>query len=145
MRSSSHTSPYDATWSTHCRPEARAERVEGRELGGSRAAGQPQRRAVGEAVLADHVERLEVELALERAARLAEQVAHDGRQERRGRSGVPGEAVALDRGQRAAEVLGALEERDLVAELGQPGGGGHAAEATTDHHHTSHGGTLGVR
>ena len=50
-----------------------------------------------------------------------------------------------DRGQRTAEVLGALEERDLVAQLGQPGSGRHAAEAASDHHHTSHGGTLGVR
>ena len=125
--------------------EARAEGLEGRELGGSRAAGQPHRRAVGEAVLADQVERLEVELALERAARLPEQVAHDRRQERRGRTGVPREAVVLDRRQRAAEVLGALEERDLVAQLGQPGSGRHAAEAASDHHHTSHEGTLGVR
>ena len=50
----------------------------------------------------------------------------------------------LDRGQRTAEVLGALEDRDLVAQLGQPGGGGHAAEAASDHRHTSHGGTLGA-
>jgi hypothetical protein len=90
-------------------------------------------------VLADRVERLQVELALQRTARLAEQVAdHGGEQGARG-AGVPGEAVVLDRGQGAAEVVGTLEEGDVVAQLGQPRGRCHAAEPATDHHHARHG------
>ena len=77
-------SAYDATWSTHCCPRPGAELVERRELRGPGAAGQPDRRAVLEAVLADQVQRHQVELALQRPAGLAEQVADDGRQQRRG-------------------------------------------------------------
>ena len=120
-------------------PQARTQALEGRELGGSGTAGDPDRRSVAEAVLADRVERLQVELALQGAARLAEQVAdHGGEQGARG-TGVPREAVVLDRGQGAAEVVGALQEGDVVAQLGQTCGRCHAAEPATDHHHACHG------
>jgi hypothetical protein len=94
-----------------------------------------------EAVLADRVERLELDaqLGLERPAGLAEEIAdHRRHQGRRGRR-VPGEAALADRCQRATEVRGSFEQRDLVAELGQPGGRRHPAEPATDHHHPRHG------
>ena len=120
-------------------PQARTQALEGRELGGSGTAGDPDRRSVAEAVLADRVERLQVELALQRTARLAEQVADRGGEQGARGAGVPGEAVVLDRGQGAAEVVGTLEEGDVVAQLGQPRGRRRAAEPATDHHHARHG------
>ena len=65
-------------------------------------------------------------------ARLAEQVADHRRQQRRGGGGVPGEVAFDDRRERAAERRQPLQQGDLVAELGQPGGGRHAAEPATD-------------
>ena len=68
--------------------EPRAEGVDGLELGGARPAGEREPRAVGEPVLADQVEGLEVDLPLERATGLAEQVAHDRREQQIGRAHV---------------------------------------------------------
>jgi len=118
-------------------PEPRAELVERRELGGAPDR-HPYRRAVGEAVLADHVQRHQLQLALDRPPGLAEQVPHDSGEQRVRRARVPGEAVLGDRGQRAAEGGGPLDQRDVVAELREAHGGGQATEATA-HHHDPHG------
>ena len=73
-------------------PEPGAELVERRELRGPPVR-HPHRRAVLEPVLAHHVERHQVQLALERPAGLAEEVAHHRRQQRVRRPRVPGEVV----------------------------------------------------
>jgi len=119
--------------------ESGGQRVEGLYLGGAGPAGEAEVRAVLEPVLSDEVEGLQVDLALEGATGLAEQVAHDGGQQGGGGAGVPGEPVERLGRQRATEGGGALEQVDLVAQLGQSGGNGHACEAATDHRHPRHG------
>ena len=101
---------------------------------------QLHRGEVLEAVLADHLERLQLaDLLLQRPAGLAEQVADHGRKHGGLRPGVPGEALVLDGAQGTAQHPGPLQQGDLVAELGQSRGAGHPAEASADHHH-AHGG-----
>ncbi len=90
-------------------------------------------------MLADHVERHEVELALQRPAGLAEEVAQDRRQQRGGRPGVPGEAALGLDAQGPAEGGRPLQQRDVVAQLRQPHRRGEPAEAPTDHHDARHG------
>ena len=92
----------------------------------------PHRRTVVEPVLAHDVERHQVELAFQRPAGLAEEVAHHGRQERVRRPRVPGEAVLRHLRQGSAQLVRALHERDLVAQLRQSDRGGESSEATSD-------------
>ncbi len=112
--------------------------VDGAQLGRARVARQAEHGAVLEPVLAHEVERLDLQLPLDRATALAEQVADDRRQQRRRRPGVPLEAVRRDRRHRAAEGVQPLEDRDVVAELGQPDRRGEAAEPAAHDHHPRH-------
>jgi len=123
-------------------PEARAERLERFQLCGP-AHLEDERGAVVEPVLTHAVERHEVELPLQGAAGLAEQVADHG-WEQRVADGVPGEPVGGHRGEGTAERA-LLHQRDRMAELGQSQPRGQATEAAADHHHPGHGRTLGGR
>ena len=105
------------------------------ELGGAAAGGQPQHGAVGEAVLAHRVDRHQLELALQRAAGLAEEVAQHGRERGGGRAGVPGVAVLLEQPERPAQRGAGLDQRDVVAQLGQACRRGAAGQPAPEDHH----------
>ena len=124
------------------RAEPGAERVDGLDLRRPGARRQPDGGAVGEPVLAQHVQLDQVELALGRPSRLAEQVAHHGREQGVRRPAVPREPVALDGHERAAEPRSALEQGDLVAGLGQAGSDGHPPEPAAHDGHPRHGATI---
>ena len=75
----------------------------------------------------------QVELPLERTSRLAEQVSDHGGQERL--RGPPSHVKpSCSTGESAPPTEGALQQGDLVAELGQPCRHGDATEPP-DHHH----------
>ena len=107
------------------------EGVHGGDLGRPGPTGELHGRAVLEAVLADDLDGRELELLLDRAAGLAEEVAHDGGQQHRRRSAVPAEVAGGLRGERATEDVALLDEGHRVAELGQPGSGCEPAEAAS--------------
>ena len=104
------------------------------------AAGEVQHGLVLEDVAAQGLHRHQLDLALQRPPGLAEQVAHHRGEQRVGRSGVPAEAVLLDVADGSAEVLRALQDGHLVADLGQSRGARQPAVPAADHHHSRHGG-----
>jgi len=123
-------------------PEAAPEDLERLELGGA-AGREHQRAAVLEPVLPQAVQLDKLELLLQRAAGLAEQVAHDSGQQRVGRGAVPLEPFGRHRCQGPAE-LADLHQGHVVAQLGQAEGAGQTTETAADHHHPGHGRTLGA-
>ncbi len=99
------------------------------------ATGQVELGAVLEDVAGDRLDRDQLDLLLQGAAGLAEEVTQHGGQERVGRPGVPAEAVLLDEAHRPTEPWSGLEQGHVVAVLGQPGGARQPAVPPADHHH----------
>ena len=103
------------------------------------AVGQSQLDAVREAVVADRVDRHQVDLVLERSAGLEEQVAIDRRQGQQRRPGVEREAVTVEPAELAADVGRLLAGRHAMAERGQPRRRGEPAHAGPDDDDLGHG------
>jgi hypothetical protein len=104
---------------------ARAGAERGVPGGGDRGAGgvrQVELGAVGEPVVADRVDRPQLEDLVQRAARLEEEVPVHRRQREEARAGVEGEAVPLVPAELAAGDRRLLADGDLVPGGGEPRG-----------------------
>lgn len=80
----------------------------------------------------------QVEFALQRSPGLSEQVAEDRRQRERLAVPIPRELAVLAWTQATTESVVALQQHDVVTQLGEAQGGGDATEPTTDNDDASH-------
>src|SRR5690349_21382192 len=88
------------------------------------------------------VGRHEVENLLQGPTGLAEQIAQDTRQRDRVEGKLPDLIADAMAAKLATELLGRLDQDDIVPELGQPSRRGKTCETAADHHHPSHARTL---
>ena len=101
-------------------------------------AGHGDRRTVCEVVAESRLDRLQVDLFLQRLAGLEEEVPiHRGQREQT-RAGVEGEAVAAVSGQLPAHPVGLFEHGHVVALHGQARRGRKAGGAGSHHDHRAH-------